>query len=152
MRAATANTISDFDLMKATNIGLSQGLKLNEDQFGLTGRAARVLADRVGGDAKTAYEGLIGAMATGQDRQLKQIGLNIDAAAAVEKHAASIGKEVGELTEAEEKTATRNAILGEMQRVLAESGEAETDFGDRVRASHHLSIESVRRIRARHCG
>lgn len=129
---AMAGTITDFDLMRATNQGLSQGLQLSEDQFGLTAKAARVLADRIGGDSKTAYEALTMAMATGQDKTLKGIGLNIDAAGAAEQHAASLNKQVSELTEAEKTTATRNAILVEMQRVLAQSGEAEVDFTDRV--------------------
>jgi hypothetical protein len=132
LRSATLGTITDFELMKATNIGLSQGLKLNEDQFGLTGKAAQILADRVGGDTKDAYEKLVMAMTTGQDKTLKGIGLNIDAAAAADAHAKALGKTTGELTEAEKITASRNAILAEMQRVLEQSGEAEADFADRI--------------------
>lgn len=132
LRSATAGTITDFELMKSVNIGLSQGLKLNAGDMELTGKAARVLADRVGGDTKTAFDTLIGAMATGKDATLKGIGANIDAAAAADKFAASIGKEASELTEAEKKIATKNAILLEMNRVLAESGEAEIDFADAI--------------------
>lgn len=132
LRGAMRSTVSDFELMKSTNLALSQGLKLNEDQFKLTGQAARVLADRVGGDSKDAYEKLTMAMATGQDKQLKSIGLNIDAEAAVKRHADALGVQVGDLTEAEVITAKRNATLAEMNRILGESGEAGLDFADVV--------------------
>lgn len=132
LRGAMRGTVSDFELMKSTNQALSQGLRLNETQFHLTGKAARVLADRIGGDSAEAYKTLTMAMATGQDRQLKSIGLNIDAEAAVKRHADALGVQVGDLTEAEQITAKRNATLVEMERVLQESGEAEVDFADVV--------------------
>lgn len=132
LAAAFAGTISDFDTMQAVNKALSQGLKLSEDQFGLTAQASRVLADRVGGDAKSAFDTLTMAMATGQDKQLKSIGLNIDAEAAVASYARSLGKEASALSESQTQAAKKNAILEEMQRVLRESGQAEVDFGDRI--------------------
>lgn len=135
LRTALAGTVSDFDLMKATNIALSQGLKLNADQFELVGQSARVLADRVGGDAKDAYETLTMAMATGQDKTLKGIGLNIDASAAVDRFAAALGKEASDLNESQAITAKKNAILEELQRTLKVSGQAEFDFADAVKAS-----------------
>jgi len=143
LNTAMAGTISNFDLMQATNKGLSQGLKLSEDQFGLTARGARILSDRIGGDTKTAYETLTMAMATGQDKQLKGIGLNIDAEAAVNKFAAALGKEATELTESETIAAKKNAILAEMQRVLGESGDAEVDFADRVSQGKKMLADFV---------
>lgn len=132
LRGALKGTVSDVDIMKASNLGLSQGLKLNEQGFELTAKASRVLADRIGGDTKTAYETLITAMATGQDKTLKGIGLDIDAEAAVAKHAAALGVQAGDLSEAEKETAKRNAILAAMNDVLKVSGEAELDFADYV--------------------
>ena len=132
LRTALKGTVTDFEIMKSTNVALSQGLKLNESQFDLTGRAARVLADRVGGDTADAYGKLVNAMATGQDRTLKEIGLNIDAEAAVKRYADSLGYEVGQLTEAEQVAAKRQAILNELNNVLAVSGDAEVDFADMV--------------------
>ena len=133
--AALGRTVSDFELMKSVNLGLSQGLRLNANDFDLVGKSARVLADRVGVDAKQSFETLITAMASGRDMTLKTIGLNIDAALAAEKYAASVGKQASELTEAEKKAASQAAILTELGRVLKESGEAQGDFGDRVAAA-----------------
>lgn len=135
LRKATQGNISDTDLMKVANLGLSQGLKLTATQFGLVGDVAAVLSERTGGDLKTAFETLTQAMATGQDRTLKTIGLNIDAARATQVYAESIGKKVSELDEDQRKQAISNAILAEGQRILQQSGKAQEDFGDKVAQS-----------------
>jgi hypothetical protein len=135
LRTATLGNISNFDLMATANKGFSQGLKLTSDQMGTAGDIAAVLADRTGGDLKTAFDTLIQAMATGQDKTLKTIGLNIDAAKATDDYAASIRKKSSELTEEEKKEAIKNAILTEGQHVLALSGKAQVDFADKVAQS-----------------
>jgi hypothetical protein len=132
LKTATLGVISDFELMKTVNLGMSQGLKLTADQFGTVGDVAAVLADRTGGDLKTAFDTLTQAMATGQDRTLKTIGLNIDAEKATKAYAESIHKKVSELTEDEKKQAISNAILEEGRRILEQSGKAQVDFADKV--------------------
>jgi hypothetical protein len=132
LRTATDGLITDFDLMKTSNLAFSQGLNLTQSELQLTGEAARVLADRVGGDTRLAYETLTAAMATGRDKQLQSIGLNIDAEAAVQKLANSLGVEKGKLNESQETMAKRNAILAAMKTALDESGRAEVDFGERI--------------------
>lgn len=135
LREATLGNISNFELMKTVNLGLSQGLQLSADQLTQVGDVAAVLADRIGGDVSQSFETLIQAMATGQDKTLKTIGLNIDAAKATADYAVSIGKAANELTEQEKKEAIKNAILAEGQRVLSVSGKAQADFGDKVAQS-----------------
>lgn len=136
LRAATLGNITDFELMKTANQALSQGLTLSSEQFGTLGDVSAVLADRIGGDVGEAFNALTQAMATGQDRMLKTIGLNIDAAKAEEIYAASIGRKRTELDEAEKKHAIQNAILAEGQRILDASGKAQVDFGDRIAQSN----------------
>lgn len=135
LRDATFGTISDFDLMKAANAALSQGLKVSATDMRTVGDVAAVLADRVGGDTKEAYDLLTAAMASGRDQQLKQIGLNIDAEAAIAAHASAQGKLAKELTEAEKRQAVANAILTEGRRILEQSGKAQADFGDQIAQS-----------------
>ena len=135
LRTATLGNVSDLELMRSANLGMSQGLKLTAEQFGVMGDVSAVLADRIGGDVGTAFDTLTRAMATGQDRTLKTIGLNIDAAAATAQYATELGKEVSALTEAEKKHAIQNAILVEGQRILDTSGKASLDFGDKVAGS-----------------
>lgn len=148
LKRATLGTISDFELMKTVNLGMSQGLNLTAENFGLLGDTAAVLADRTGGDLKTAFDTLTAAMTTGQDRTLKTIGLNIDAEKAQEKYAAAIGKTRGELEEHEKIWAIQNAVLEEGRNILAASGKAQEDFGDKVGQSSAKMSNFIDRIGA----
>lgn len=135
MRAAMGGTVSDFDLMKSANEGLQRGLKLTGDDFATMAKGARIAADAVGGDAKETWDAMIKAIATGQERTLK--GLPLDFAAisrSVEEHARSLGVDAGQLSQHEKSIAIRNAVLKESARLLAENGEIENDFADKVAA------------------
>jgi hypothetical protein len=129
---AMGGTVPTFELMKTVNAGLSQGLKASVGDLQLMGDVSRVLADRIGGDAATAFTTLTDAMASGKDMQLKTIGLNIDAKAVTEAYAKSVGLAAADLDEFQIKEAKRVAILQEAKRVLQESGKAQNDFGDAV--------------------
>jgi len=132
VRGSMDGVVSDFDLMKSVNSAFSQGLKLTRGDLVTTGEAARVLADRIGGDAKTAYDTLLDAMASGKDMTLKTIGVNIDAKRAVDQLAAGLGVSSDKLSESQIKAAKTAAIMTELKRVLSETGRAAVDFGDRV--------------------
>lgn len=132
LRQAFRGTVEDAEIFRASNLALSQGLQLNEEQFRTTALGARVLADRLGTDTVDAYEKLLAAMATGKDRQIEEIGLQIDGKAAIEAYAASLGVEASALSESEQAVAKKNAILAELQHALEVSGEAEVDFSDRI--------------------
>lgn len=135
LRESTDGVISDMTLMRTVNFGFSQGLRLTADQMKLTGEAARVLANSTGGDAATAFEQLVRSMAIGQERLLRQVGLQIDASRAVDQYAASIGKSTDRLTENERRIAVRNAILEAMQRRVDSNGRAEVSFADKIKQS-----------------
>jgi hypothetical protein len=132
LRKATDGIVSDTQLMESTNKAFSLGLRLTQDQMQLTGETARILADRVGVDTAEAYKTLTQAMATGMDRQLKSVGLNIDAKKAVDDLARSLGVEAGELNESQQIMAKKNAILAAMRVELEETGRATVDFADRL--------------------
>lgn len=129
---AMDGTVPRVELMRSVNQALSQGLKVTIGDYETMGEAARVLADRVGGDQKQAFDTMIQAMATGQDRMLRTIGLDIDAEQAVRQYAASLHKTSNELTEAQQKQAIANAILEEGKRIVQESGRAQLDFADAI--------------------
>ena len=133
LRAALGNTVSDFDIMKTVNTSLSAGLKLTGAEMELVGKSARILADRVGGDTKEAFDKLMMAMQRGKDGQLQAIGVNVDLVAAQEKYAASIHKTASQLNEHEQLEAKRLAVLADLRLKLAQSGEAQVDFADRVK-------------------
>lgn len=132
LRTATDGVVGDMKLMDATNKAFSLGLRLNQDEMKLTGEAARVLANRVGVDAATAYSSLTMVMASGQDKQLKQIGLNIDAKKATEDFARALGVEATELNEAQQIAAKKAAVLAQLRVELEESGRASLSFSDKL--------------------
>ncbi len=133
LRNALGNTVSDFDIMKTVNTSLSSGLELTAAQMELVGKGARLLADRVGGDTKKAFDDLMMAMQKGKDGMLGAIGVNVDLVAAQEKYAAAVGKTTAQLNEHEQLEAKRNAVLDDLRSKLALAGEAQVDFADRVK-------------------
>lgn len=135
LRQAFGGTVADFDLMKSANEGLSKGVKFTADDMGILGKAARVMADRVGGDAKQSFDKLIEGIADGREKTLRGLPLNFqNIETAVKSYADAIGTEVSKLTDAQKQEALRQAVLKESQRLLAESGEIENDFADKVAA------------------
>jgi hypothetical protein len=122
--------VSKFDLMKITNQGVSQGLKLTNEDFKTIGEGARVLAERVGGNTTEAYNTLIQAMASGRTMHLKEIGLNIDETQALKDHARALGVDATEMNEHGQKIAKTGAVLAELTKILNEGGRATMDFGD----------------------
>lgn len=133
LRAALANTVSDFDIMKTVNVGLSAGLKLTAADMELVGKGARVLGDTVNKDTKQAFDELFTAMTTGRDRALPLLGLTVDLAGAQQRLADSLRKSVADLTDVQKLEANRNAILDGLRLKLLQSGEAQIDFSDRVK-------------------
>jgi hypothetical protein len=135
LRTAFGGTIADFDLMKSANEGLSKGVQFTANDMGILGKAARVMADRVGGDAKQSFDAMIDGIAEGREKALKQLPLNFaNITQSVEDYARSLRKEASELSESQKQEALRQAVLKESQRILAESGPIENDFADKVAA------------------
>ncbi len=111
LRAATLNTISDFELMQTANKALGAGLKLSAADMGTLAAGAKMLADRTGGDTKEAFDALTKAMVTGKTKGLAEFGFG--------------AKDAGE-------------VLGMLRTQLNAAGEAEADFGDTVDQSKAL--------------
>lgn len=107
LKKGFAGTISDFDLMKASNKALSLNTKITAEQFGVLARSARVLSDRTGVDSVVAFEKLTMAMATGKTKALAKIGVMVKG----------------------------GNVIGSLTKMLKESGDAQFDFADAVAAS-----------------
>jgi hypothetical protein len=132
LSTAVDGVVSKFDLMKITNKALSGGLQATNSDFKVMGEGARVLADRIGGDTKEAYESITEALTSGKTARLNQIGLNIDETATLKAHADALGKDVADLNEHEKKVALQTAVMKELSSAIETSGRSTIDFGDRV--------------------
>jgi hypothetical protein len=130
LSTAVDGVVSKFDLMKITNKALSAGMEATNEDFKTMGEGARVLADRVGGDTKEAYEAITHALATGKTARLAEIGLNIDETRTLKAHADALNIDAADMTEHQKKTALQVAIMKELTSVVQTSGRATLDFGD----------------------
>lgn len=73
---------------------------------------------RFGVDTVDAFERLTEAIVTGSTKQLRSIGIYVDASQAAKEYAASIGLTVDQLTDAERRQANLNAILNAGNRTF----------------------------------
>jgi hypothetical protein len=136
LRTAFGGTIADYDLMVSANEVLRSGTKLTGDEFASLGKASRILADQVGGNAKESFDGMLGAIARGNEKELKQLGFNLaNIEKSVDAHAAALGKEASALNQSEKQQALKNAVLAESNRLLKENGETTNDFADNIEAA-----------------
>lgn len=108
--AASKGLIDDTDLLKAANKAIVE-LGDNADQIPKLMDVARKATALFGGDALERFEMLSAAVASGNTRSLKQIGIIIDQDAAIQKYARSVGLTISELSEADKKQAILNETL-----------------------------------------
>lgn len=132
LRRGTANTVSDFELMKLANKAMGAGLVATADDFETLAAGARLLANRTGGETADAFDTLTSAMASGRTAQLKQLGLFVDNKAAVEAFARANRVSVGDMTDADRATALQAATLATLREELRRNGVDAADFGDRI--------------------
>jgi len=126
LTAATDGIISKFDLMQTANKALSGGLRISVDDFGTLGEAARVLADRVGGDAKETFDALTEAMTNGKIKGLKPYGVDI---VELNQKIQDAGKG---LTEYQKLHVIQTGLLDQLSRATQESGDKQLDFADKI--------------------
>lgn len=135
LRSAFGGTVSDFELMKSANEALARGAKLTATELETMAKGARTLADVIGGDAKQKFDSMLSAIAKGNERELKQLGVNLgNVEQSIAKTAAGWDKEVSALSKSEKMHALKNAVLAESTRILQEHGETTNDYADNLNA------------------
>jgi len=77
-RARTNGLISDLDLMAVSNRAAASGLQLTGDQLADIAVAATETSAAVGGDATSAMNNLIGAVAEGRTGALRRVGVDLE--------------------------------------------------------------------------
>lgn len=132
LQEGTLGTLSNFDLMKASNAALAQGFVKSADDAKTLAAGAHLLADRTGGDLVTAFDTLTSAMASGRAGAVKQLGVVIESDKAIQAYANSLHKSVKDLSDHELATAKANAVMAGLKSALDAAGPATVDFGDRI--------------------
>lgn len=97
------------DILKSASVALTN-LSIPTQDIAKNFEAARRTAIALGGDTIQNFEAINTAIASGNTRVLKQIGLFIDADSAIQDYAASIGVAAKFLTDAQREAAIFSAI------------------------------------------
>lgn len=112
---AADGLVDTEDILTSANKALVN-LQVDANKLPETFELARKSAALFGGDILNNFELINQAIATGQTRSLKQIGLIIDSTKAQKDYAQSLGVSVASLTEAGKQQAVLNAILEKGQK------------------------------------
>ncbi|RTL05185.1 hypothetical protein EKK58_08535, partial [Candidatus Dependentiae bacterium] len=97
------------EILKKASVALVN-LQIPAENVGKNFEAARKLAVGLGADSTEAFDAINTAIASGNTRALKQVGIFLDAGDAVEKYAQSLGLASKFLTDAQKQTALFEAI------------------------------------------
>lgn len=139
LRRASAGTISDFELMRLTNLALAGaggefGRQFGKDLPRLL-EIARVQARATGQSVDFLFQSLITGIKRGSPLLIDNTGLVLKISAANEAMAASLGKSVEQLTAEEKQIAVLNATLEAGQTAItAFAGLQETNSDKMARA------------------
>lgn len=109
-KSAADGLVDDSDLIEVANKALID-LGSNANDLPKLLEIARKSSAVFGGDVVNNFEKINQAVATGQTRQLKSIGILLDAETAYASYAKSIGRATTELTQYEKEQAILNAVL-----------------------------------------
>lgn len=122
LRAAAQGTVSDAKLIESANSGiLLTGGKLASDLPKLL-EIARASARASGDDIGFVFDSLVKGIARGSPQIIDNAKITLNASAAMETYAASIGKIADQLTSAEKQQATLNAVLAAGDDIIKKTG------------------------------
>lgn len=132
IQAASQGTISQVNAMRAANQAMLLGVAKNEEEFSELARIAVVLGRAMGQDANKSIEDLTIGIGRQSRLILDNLGLMVNAEAAYQRYATSIGKSVDELTEAEKKQAFLNATLEQGRAKVDQLGDVQLDAAGKI--------------------
>jgi hypothetical protein len=123
--AASNGLADDTDILKAANKSIIE-LGSNASKLPEIMEVARKTTALFGGELVQNFENLSSALASGNTKALRNIGLVIDAETAQRKYAESIGVTVAQLSDAGKKQAIQNAALEQAKLKFKDVDESST--------------------------
>lgn len=146
LRDATANTISDFELMRQTNIALAGSTGEFGKQFGealpRVLELARAQARATGTDVDFLVQSLISGIKRASPLLIDNTGIVLKVGAANEALAQKLGKSVEALSAEEKQIAVLNAVLEAGERTTRAYGETQ-DYANIKFAQAQASIQNM---------
>ena len=130
LQKASGGQISDLNLQLAANRANLLGVATSAEQLGTLMAIARDRAQSLGTTATDAFNDLVTGLGRGSPLILDNLGIMVNLQAANESYAASVGKTVAQLSDAEKKQALINQVVADGKAKLLETGgAAETTAG-----------------------
>lgn len=129
---ASASTVSNYNLMLASNKAMALGVGENMEDIATLMEIARLKGRALGLDTTQAFDDIVTGIGRGSPLILDNLGITIKLASAQEEYAASLGKTVEEMTDAEKKNAIFNAVITSGRKELEETGEVTLTYSERV--------------------
>jgi len=143
-RTATRGLVSDYDLAVNLTRSLTLGTVQNAEEFGTLAEAALTLGRAMGLDATFALERLNTGLARQSTLLLDDLGITVDVTQANEKFAASLRKNVSELSDQEKRLAFNQEALLQMESAMAKVGGITETTGDAF-ARMSAELDNLRR-------
>lgn len=131
-REGTRGLVADLDLMAASNKAMLLGLPITSESLGTMAKAATTLGRAMGQDATKSMDDLITALGRGSPMILDNLGITVKVGEANEEYARKLGKSATALTESEKKMAFYEAAMSAAEKKVAEMGETQLTFGERL--------------------
>jgi methyl-accepting chemotaxis protein len=122
-REASIGLISEVDLLRIANQGLTAGIPDLNENFGKIADAGARLGNILGKDVTATTEQLTNAIARGRTTQLQQLGIIIDQDKAWADYAKTLGLVTEDLSTLQKQQAIQQASLKELNRFLDETSQ-----------------------------
>lgn len=124
LQKASGGQISDLNLQLAANRANLLGVATSAEDLGVLMEIARDRAQSLGTSATDAFNDLVVGLGRGSPLILDNLGIMVKVGEANEVYAASVGKTVAQLTEAEKKQALINQVVADGKASLEQTGGA----------------------------
>lgn len=147
LRAASAGTVSDFDLIKRANTALVGATGEFGKQFGQKLpqllAAARAAAKATGQDVDFLFQSLVTGIKRASPLLIDNTGITLKVGEANEKLAKSLGKSVSALTEEEKQIAVLNATVESGQQLIESLGSAQETNAEKMARSNAIITNTL---------
>lgn len=120
LNKATQETVSDFDLMASANKALMLGI--DQNRMSEFFEKAAILGQVSGRSVTEAVEDITLGVGRQSKLILDNLGIIVDAEAAYDSYAKTIGTTADKLTEAQKKTAFLDATMKGMEKTIRDNG------------------------------
>jgi len=135
LTSGVKGTIDSMELMQTTTRALQAGVKLTEADMKALGATARAMGKATGSDATQGLNTLSMALTTGRTRGLALAGVTVDIIKAETDLAKQLGTTRDQLSQQGKLHAARTAIMEASRLKLAQLGDAELSFKEKVLAA-----------------